>query len=661
MRYDAIQSSFLTGEISPKLLGNVELAGYKTGAKTVENMIIQPHGGMNRRGGFKFVKEVKDSSKDTILVELAYKDEFFFILEFGENYIRFYRAQAAVDTSSEVTTTYTEAELRDLRFTQDEDSLLIFHKNHLPARLSRVSHTEWHLIEFADDGVFEVDTIADQSDHTDDTYTGVALTGGGGSGVEATIVVSGNSVTRVTISDPGTGYAENDTLTIPFATIGGTGPVTCDVYRLTGENLPSDWGTGNYPTFGFFFEQRLWTCATPDQPNAIWSSKSASYFDFDIGTGQDDESIQIVVKDATKFMWATSGDKIMLGSHNGEFLLAPSSEGDALTPSNIRPVPTTNYGSSFSVPVQVDTNTIFLQRGLRKFRRTEYKLTSDTYSAKDITILSDHITKSGVIDVAFANEPHSYIWGVRNDGELVGLTYEPEYEVYAWHRHVVGGTDAEIKSIAVSDGATDVDRDELWAVIERTVDGSTVKYIEFMTEGLSPEDDQEEAFFVDSGVTKTGAFTVFDGLDHLEGETVSLLIDGAVQAPKEVASGEVTLDTACVTKGHAGLSAPAFVDPITPAGGNPIGTSEGKIKRVSKLALRLYRSLGFQVGEIGGTFDTYSFGPPDTMDDPIPLFTGDTDPVPYPGGHDRNIDIRVKQTDPLPLNILAIMYEASTK
>jgi len=664
MRYDAIQTSFLSGEISPRLLGRTELEGYKSGAKTVENMVVQPHGGASRRGGFKYVEEVKDSTKDTILVELAYKDEFFYILEFGHNYIRFYRNQAQIVDGSavEVTTTYTEAELRDIRFTQDEVTLHIVHKDHLPSMLIRDSHTEWRLLEMTEDGILTVDNITHGGDHTEGVYTGVGLGGGTGANAAADVVVDGaGDVTSVTIVIPGTGYLLADNgLTIDNATIGGVADATVDVATLIMKDTPSEWGAANYPTLIWFFEQRLWMASTPNQPNGIWSSHSADYFDFDIGTGLDNESIQILIKDATKFMWAVSGKQIMLGAHNGEFILAASSEGDALTPSTIRPVPTTNYGSSFSVPIKIDTNTIFLQRGLRKFRRTEYKLASDKYLANDITILSEHITESGIVDIAYSNEPDSFIWGVRTDGELIGLTYEPEYDVYSWHRHVIGGTDVVVQSIAVSDGVN-VDQDELWAIIERTIDGGTVKYVEFMVEGLSPEDDQEDAFFVDSGATKTGSdFTTFDGLGHLEGETVSILADGAVQAPKTVASGEITLDTAA-DKAHAGLPFTSFLDPIPPEGGNPIGTSEGKIGRISKVALRLYRSLGFELGEIEGTFDPYYFGPPDAMDEAIPLFTGDTEPMGYPGGHNRNIDIRIRQSDPLPLNILAIMYEASTK
>ena len=114
-RFDPIQTSFLSGEISPRLLGQVDLEGYKEGAKTVENFTVHPHGGISRRGGFRFVAEVKDSSKTTVVRGLAYKNEFFYMLEFGHNYIRFFREQAVVVGPTEVATTYYQTEVRDLR------------------------------------------------------------------------------------------------------------------------------------------------------------------------------------------------------------------------------------------------------------------------------------------------------------------------------------------------------------------------------------------------------------------------------------------------------------------------------------------------------------------------------------------------------------------
>ena len=74
--FDPSQTNFTAGELSPRLLGNFLIDKYKQGTKTLENMLVQPHGGTSRRGGFKYVAEVKDNSKTTILQEFKFKDEF---------------------------------------------------------------------------------------------------------------------------------------------------------------------------------------------------------------------------------------------------------------------------------------------------------------------------------------------------------------------------------------------------------------------------------------------------------------------------------------------------------------------------------------------------------------------------------------------------------
>lgn len=59
--------------------------------------------------------------------------------------------------------------------------------------------------------------------YTAGTYTGVPLTGGTGSGAQATITVAGGAVTAVVLSAQGTGYTVNDSLSAAAANIGGTG------------------------------------------------------------------------------------------------------------------------------------------------------------------------------------------------------------------------------------------------------------------------------------------------------------------------------------------------------------------------------------------------------------------------------------------------------
>lgn len=583
-RVDPIQDSFTAGEISPRLWGRTTLNVYKLGLGKCENFLVYPHGGVSKRGGFRYVAEVKDSTKITIVQKFDYKNEFQYVFEFGHNYIRVFRNQTAVMGNGapyEIVTTYTQTEVQDLRFAQDEEKLYIVHKDHLPAELVRTAHANWTL------------------------------------------------------------------------------------QNTSFSNVPAAWGAANYPTLIWFFEQRLWYASTPDEPNGIWGSKSGTYFDFDLGTGLADEGIALSAKKITKLLWGIDGDTaIMLGAHNGEFRLASNSLNEALTPSNVRVTQITNYGSAFIPPVQIDADVLFIQRGLRKVRKLQYNKNTNSYTAIPITIISEHITESGVIDVVYSNEPDSFFWAVRTDGVLIAMTYDTDNNVFGWHRHLVGGVDVKVQSITNIDGTTDVSKDELWAVIERTIvgkDPTTRKYIEFLVpEGLSPEDDQEDAFFVESGVTKTGSdFTTFDGLGHLEGEEVRILADGAVQAPKTVSSGEITLDDAA-DKAHAGLAYNAAVETLPLEGGNPIGTAQTKIKRISKIALRIYRSLTFYIGDVFGNEDVYPFGPADEMGSAIPLFTGDTEEVAFPGGYDTQGRVRIASYDPLPLTLLAIAYEVRT-
>ncbi|MCK5642403.1 MAG: carbohydrate binding domain-containing protein, partial [Gammaproteobacteria bacterium] len=228
------------------------------------------------------------------------------------------------------------------------------------------------------------------------------------------------------------------------------------------------------------------------------------------------------------------------------------------------------YGSAFLPAIDLDGNAIFIQRGLRKVRRLEYEYSKDRYKAIDITILSNHITESGLTDVAYSDEPNAYIWGVRTDGQLVCLTYEPEYGVFGWSRQIVGGTDALVKSIAVSDAIT-ADEDELWVVIERTVNSNTVQYVEFLKQGLINNSDIEDAFFIDSGVTKTGTEQLIDG--GLENWTGNDLDDWI-----ETVSGSSVITDETTIKHGGAHSCKATID----GAGNNVG---------------IYQSINYVIGE----------------------------------------------------------------
>ena len=102
-------TNFTGGELSPRLDGRNDLAKYASGCKTLQNMIVYPHGSAARRPGTNFVAEVKTSSAFTRLIPFEFSTTQTYILEFGNEYIRFYKDGGAILESNKTITDITQA------------------------------------------------------------------------------------------------------------------------------------------------------------------------------------------------------------------------------------------------------------------------------------------------------------------------------------------------------------------------------------------------------------------------------------------------------------------------------------------------------------------------------------------------------------------------
>jgi hypothetical protein len=145
----------------------------------------------------------------------------------------------------------------------------------------------------------------------------------------------------------------------------------------------------------------------------------------------------------------------------------------------------------------------------------------------------------------------------------------------------------------------------------------------------------------------------------LEGQTVSILGDGSVHPDKTVSSGAVTLER-YVTKAHAGLSYNSTLTTLRVDSGSAMGTSQGKIKRINELTVRLFRSVGLKVGRDANNLDVVPFrSSASSMNAPIALFTGDKE-IELNGNYDTDGQLTIRQDQPLPMNILAVFATLST-
>ena len=212
-------------------------------------------------------------------------------------------------------------------------------------------------------------------------------------------------------------------------------------------------------------------------------------------------------------------------------------------------------------------------------------------------------------------------------------------------------THALVESIATIPG--DLNEDAVYMVVQRTINLGTKRYVEFFAPfdfGSSAED----AFFVDSGLSYTGtAATSMSGLNHLEGEVVSTLVNGATHPNKAVASGALTLDFSA-TKAHIGLLYKSTLQTMRIEAGGTEGTAQGKTKRIHEVVLRLFRTIGAKVGSSETELDRIPFRTSaDEMDQSLGLFTGDKE-IEFRSGFDSDGFIVVQQDQPLPLTVIGI-------
>jgi hypothetical protein len=776
-----IQYSFNTGELSPTLEGRTDLNKYSSGCRTLENFIPMVQGPARRRSGTYFVEEVKNSANRSWLLRFEFSESQAYILEFGNQYIRFYTNYGQVQTGSvtawltstayavgdlrsnggtnyyckvahtsgtfstdlaagkwhtltgttyEIPSPYTAADLTNsnntlkLRTVQSADVVYIVHPSYAPKKLSRYSATKWILedINFLGGPFEDVDPDEAITVYASaQTGTGITLTASSAlfasTDVGSTFLLEQKSVDGITQwevgksissgarrrSDGKTYEALNSATTgtvKPIHSIGAvydgdsgvqwqfrdpgygyvkiTGftnstTVTADVVS----RLPSGAvGSGNatnrwafsrwssvrgWPSQVAFFRERLVFASG----QKIDMSVAADYENF----ADRDESGQVVADMAiaievssdqvNKIEWLAASDGLLIGTAGGEFVAQEVTTDQPLGPDNVKIVPQSSYGSKSVIPVLVGESVLFVQRSGQKLRELVFDFANNGYKSSDLTVLSEHITYGGLVDICYQQEPHSIVWCVRSDGELLGFTFNREQDVLGWHRHPLGG-DGIVECVETIPSPFG-DQDDLWMIVRRTIDGQTKRYIEYLWPDFVDNNDIEDAFCVDCGLTyDSTAVSTISGLDHLEGKIVSILADGAAHPNRTVESGSVTLQRASSVV-HVGLPYTSRLQTMRPEAGAGDGTAQGKTKRINKMVIRFLATVGAKAGPDLDHLDEIQFRSGSAlMDAPVPLFTGDKI-MEWPGGYDFDGYMIVEQDQPLPMTLVALMPQLQTQ
>lgn len=428
-------------------------------------------------------------------------------------------------------------------------------------------------------------------------------------------------------------------------------------------NVTRDWAfgawddTSGYPRAVTFHANRLWFAGTKNHSQSMWGSKPGDFENFET-TDEADSGIFLTLStdEVNAIEWLRSRRRFLLGTAGGEFDVS-SDDGEGLTGANAMAEINSSYGSAESInPVTIEHAVLFVQREKRKVRELVFDFDRDQLIAQDLTVLAEHLTEPRIRRMSFASEPFRLLWIVMEDGSLACMSYERTQDVVAMHKHILGGADVKVESVA-SIPRDDGLGDQTWMVVERTLDGATVKTIEFFETEWRSTNDLEDAFYVDLGLTYDNtAATSITGLWHLNGETVTILADGMVHPTKTITNGKLTLDySASVVQ--IGLPYKARYTSIPLAEGNPRGIAAGRIQRVTDFAVRVYQ-LGPGLS-FGRDFDNlrpvFLRDTDQVPTDPIPLFDGVIGDLTFEGDFDRNTTVSLQHDEPTPCSITAVL------
>tara|TARA_R110000787_G_scaffold28355_1_gene77550 strand:- start:434 stop:3436 length:3003 start_codon:yes stop_codon:yes gene_type:complete len=519
-----------------------------------------------------------------------------------------YSSAGTAENTVELATTYTTAQLFQLKFAQSADILYIVHPDQKPRKISRTSDVNWSITDITfSDGPFLP---------TNSEETTLLLSGTSGSVTvtatdPTTAAITGATAAKpVVITDVAHGFSSGDTIFIAAVggmvelnnifyhltkinddsyslqdtsdvdidgtgftsyTSGGTaaqhtngingqdGFKSTDVGRLIRwEDAAGEWtfltitavanartctafidgpdasattattswrlgvwsDTTGYPGAITFHQNRLVFAGPRDLPQRIDMSRTGDFENFAPtevdATVVDDNAVtdNLSADTVNAIRWVADDEKGLLsGTVGGEWVTRPSDTGGITTPANVQSKRSSGFGSANIAPIRAGRAMLFIQRALKKVRELAYVFEDDGFKAPDLTLISEHISRSGIVEMAYQGEPQSLVWIVLVDGTLICMTYERDQKVVGWSRHKIGGvSDAGTKQAMVESVATIPNpagaADELYMVVRRRVNGATVRYIEYLKPHWDDSKDQEDAFFVDSGLSLDSPLTI---------------------------------------------------------------------------------------------------------------------------------------------------------
>lgn len=582
MKIQALQTSFVRGEVADILFGRKDLATYQHALASLRNCYVQSQGGAKRREGKAFIDSLYQAQQGR-LIAFEFNTEQIYLLAFTPGRMAVYKDDVLTVVVTEGLENLTANVLKTLNWTQSADTLILCHPDMPLLRITRTGDIDW--------------TVEDLQ------------------------------LTNIPQYDFGDGD----------------------------EDVISD-SRGWVRSIAFKYG-RFWLGGLGSRPQTILGSKSGDFFNFDVGTGLDDEALDITIDDdrVNAIVHLFPGRTLHVFTSGGEFTIA-GSLGDPVTPGKIAEQlkKATLHGCSVARPVSVDGQTIFVESSGAVVRQFTYNDLEQSYKAPNVSQYAPHLIRNPQrMDVrrATADYPADYVYHVNDDGTVSVLNVLRDEDLIAWS---LFETDGRVEDVAV------VGRTVYW-VVQRYVAGQWQRFIErldasYLTDcaikGGAPSQPLPSWLWL----SQAQAIQQWSGAGHLDGISCTVVADGSI------------LDAQTPSNGKFQTSVPAYAVEIglpflaklktLPANVALQGQDlNGEFKRLVSVGLYLLNSRGVEVKQLNGKIRKQKwrqFGE-GVLNTPVPAFSGWK--TVYLSGFDRDVQLEVTQSDPLEFHVLALRLD----
>ena len=655
-RFTLMTTNFSSGEIDPLLRARIDLDQYGKGAEILQNVLVQPQGGVTRRPGTRHLFELPSAANPqngTRMIAFEFDVDNSYLLVFANQRMFVFKDGALITNINGsgdnflTVTAITSSIIPTMCWTQSANTLIVTQQGINPVRILRGGNdSTWSVANLTFDSIPKYafaltfpNVTAAGTLTPSDVSGSIKLTSQNAffAATDVNQYINMSPQGRARIVE----FIDNKNVNVVTEVpLFDTSVLAVGKWEIEA-GYEDVWSvTRGFPRTCTFHEGRLYFGGSTQRPSTIWGSKVGQFFDFNPDQAYDDDAVEATLDTNTLNVVTDliSGRDLQVFTTGGEFYV-PQEGLQPITPATFFMRAVSRIGSREGIRVkQLQTGTLYIQRQGKALNEFQFSDSTLSYVSASISLLSSHLLiepQELALRKSTSTDEADALYVLNGNGTMSVYSLLRQQNVVAPTRFTTDGLYVDVG----------VDIEDVYVVVKRTFDGVDYYAVELF----------DSAVFTDCafvGAAASGATS----LPH-EDKDVQVICDGSPQGTETVVSGAVTFQRPSVTKFEVGLPVNVLIRTLPLEPRLSIGPRIGFKKRIVEINALLYETQNIIINN--NLVPIRTFDTPLLLDEPVPEFTG-TKVLNGVLGYDQDAQISIAQSQPLKLTLLGLEYKMAT-